>query len=76
MGYNEVAHNFVFLQRTLACIQSVALQKVSLISSVDQEAKTAYEIVAPYVEKRMVSVENRMASVVKKTVQNLMVTWP
>lgn len=55
VGYNEVAHNFVFMQRTLAGIQSAALQKVSLISSVAHEAKTAYEIVAPYVEKRMAS---------------------
>ncbi|MBS3955622.1 MAG: hypothetical protein KGZ88_21985 [Methylomicrobium sp.] len=55
MGYQEVAHNFVFLQRTLAGIQSAALQKESLISSVAQEANAAYEDVAPYVEERMES---------------------
>jgi hypothetical protein len=55
VGYQEVAHNFVFLQRTLAGIQSAALQKESLISSVAQEANAAYEDVAPYVEERMES---------------------
>lgn len=55
VGYEDVAHHFVFLQRTLAGIQSAALQKESLISSVAQDAKAAYEDVAPYVEERMES---------------------
>jgi len=62
VGYQEVAHNFVFLQRTLAGIQSAALQKEELISSVAQEAMAAYEDVAPYVEGRMESARPKLES--------------
>jgi len=54
-GYNEMAHNFVYVQRTLAGIQSVEHQKHALISDIARLANTAYENVAPYVEKRMSS---------------------
>ncbi len=52
VGYNAVAHNFVYVQRTLAGLQSVTHQKEALISAIAREANTAYENVAPYVENR------------------------
>ncbi len=55
LGYNEVAHNFVYVQRTLAGLQTAAQQKESLIGSIAQETLTAYEDVAPYVEEKMQS---------------------
>lgn len=59
VGYNELAENFVYVQRTLAGLQAAAYRKESLISSVALEARTAYENVAPYVEKRMASASPR-----------------
>jgi benzoyl-CoA reductase/2-hydroxyglutaryl-CoA dehydratase subunit BcrC/BadD/HgdB len=55
IGYNDVAHNFVYLQRTLAGLSTIDHQKDSLISSIAQKAHAAYEDVAPYVEKEMSS---------------------
>lgn len=55
VGYDELAHNFVYVQRTLAGIQSAEHQKAALISDIAREANTAYENVAPYVEERMSS---------------------
>lgn len=55
VGYDELAHNFVYVQRTLAGLQSVAHQKEALISDVARAANTAYENVAPYVEEKMQS---------------------
>lgn len=55
IGYNEVAHNFVYVQRTLAGLQTAAQQKESLISDIAQETRSAYEDVAPYVEEKMQS---------------------
>jgi hypothetical protein len=55
VGYQDVAHSFVYLQRTLAGLQTAAQQKEALISTLAQEANVAYEAVAPYVEERMQS---------------------
>jgi hypothetical protein len=53
VGYQDVAHNFVYVQRTLAGLQTAAYQKEALISNIAQEANTAYEDVAPYVDHKM-----------------------
>ncbi|MFZ2171638.1 MAG: hypothetical protein WAW61_18615 [Methylococcaceae bacterium] len=55
VGYNEVAHNFVYVQRTLAGLLTAAQQKESFIGDIAQETRTAYEDVAPYVEEKMKS---------------------
>jgi hypothetical protein len=55
VGYDDVAHNFVYVQRTLAGLQTAAHQKEALVSAIAQEANAAYEEVAPYVEKKMQS---------------------
>lgn len=55
VGYQDVAHYFVYLQRTLAGLQAAAQQKEALISTLAQEANVAYEAVAPYVEEKMQS---------------------
>lgn len=55
VGYNDVAHNFVYLQRTLAGLQTIDHRKNSLISDIAQKVRAAYEDVAPYVEKEMQS---------------------
>jgi uncharacterized protein (DUF1778 family) len=55
VGYQDVAHSFVYLQRTLAGLQTAAQQKEALISTLAQEANVAYETVAPYVEEKMQS---------------------
>jgi hypothetical protein len=60
-GYQEVAHNFVYVQRTLAGLQTAVYQKEALISNIAQEANTSYEDVAPYVD-------HKMKSAVKKSV--------
>jgi hypothetical protein len=61
VGYQEVAHNFVYVQRTLAGLQAAAHQKEALISNIAYEANTSYEDVAPYVN-------DKMQSAVKKSV--------
>jgi len=61
VGYQEVAHNFVYVQRTLAGLQTATYQKESLISTIAQEANTTYEDVAPYVEKKMQSAVKKLA---------------
>ena len=53
VGYQDVAHNFVYVQRTLAGLQTAAYQKEALISNIAQEANTSYEDVAPYVDHKM-----------------------
>ncbi|QSA99339.1 hypothetical protein [Methylococcus sp. EFPC2] len=55
VGYQDVAHNFVFVQRTLAGLQTAVHQKEALISSIAEAAHAAYEDVAPHVERRMQS---------------------
>jgi len=60
-GYQDVAYNFVYVQRTLAGLQTAAYQKEALISNIAQEANTSYEDVAPYVD-------HKMKSAVKKSV--------
>lgn len=61
VGYQEIAHNFVYVQRTLAGLQAAAHQKEALISNIAYEANTSYEDVAPYVN-------DKMQSAVKKSV--------
>ena len=55
VGYREVAEYFVYVQRTLAGLQTAALQKEALVCAIAQEANAAYGEVAPYVEKKMQS---------------------
>jgi hypothetical protein len=55
VGYQEVAHHFVYVQRTLAGLQIVTHQKEALISTIAQEANVAFENVVPYVEEKMQS---------------------
>lgn len=61
VGYQELAHNFVYVQRTLAGLQTTVHKKESLISDIAQKANAAYEDVAPYVEKTMQSVVKKLA---------------
>lgn len=55
VGYEDVAHHFVYVQRTLGGLQSAAHQKSAIISSIAAEARVAYENVAPLIEKQMES---------------------
>jgi hypothetical protein len=55
VGYQEVAHNFVYVQRTLAGLQTATHQKEAFISNIAHEASVAYEDVAPCVETKMQS---------------------
>jgi hypothetical protein len=55
VGYQEVAHNFVYVQRTLAGLQTAAHHKEAFISNIAQKVCVAYEDVAPCVEQRMQS---------------------
>jgi hypothetical protein len=66
VGYQEVAHNFVYVQRTLAGLQTAVHQKEALISDIAREANVAYEDVAPYVEKKMQTAVKKSASRTKK----------
>lgn len=66
VGYQEVAHNFVYVQRTLAGLQTAARKKEALISDIAREANAAYEDVAPYVEKKMQTAVKKSASRTKK----------
>ena len=66
VGYQEVAHNFVYVQRTLAGLQTAAHKKEVLISDIAREANAAYEDVAPYVEKKMQTAVKKSASRTKK----------
>lgn len=61
VGYRELAHNFVYVQRTLAGLQTAVHRKEAFISSIAQEAIAAYEDVAPYVENKMQSVVRKSA---------------
>jgi|APLak6261673822_1056097.scaffolds.fasta_scaffold15522_2 predicted O-linked N-acetylglucosamine transferase (SPINDLY family) len=54
-GYHELANSFIYVQRTLAGIQTNVHRKESLISGIALMVKTAYEDVAPFVEKKMQS---------------------
>ncbi|MGR9087699.1 MAG: hypothetical protein ACU841_11580 [Gammaproteobacteria bacterium] len=62
VGYQDVAHNFVYLQRTLAGLQSASHRKDEIISEIARRANMAYEDVLPYVD-------DKMRSSVKKTNQ-------
>ncbi|NOU15692.1 MAG: hypothetical protein HOO92_17315 [Methylococcaceae bacterium] len=59
VGYDELAHHFVYVQRTLAGLQTAAYQKEGLISNIAQEASAAYEEVAPHVDQKMQMAEKR-----------------
>jgi hypothetical protein len=52
-GYGELARNFVYVQRTLAGLQTAAYQKVAFVSDVARIAKAAYEDVEPFVEHQI-----------------------
>jgi hypothetical protein len=67
-GYSEVAHEFVYLQRTLAGLQSVAQQKDAMISNIAQKANTAFEDVKPFVDERMKSSVKKAARLVAENV--------
>lgn len=62
VGYQEVAHNFVYVQRTLAGLQTAAHHKEAFISNIAHEASVAYEHVAPCVEQKMQSSIKKSAS--------------
>ena len=66
VGYQDVAHNFVYVQRTLAGLQTAAYQKEALISHISQEANTSYEDVAPYVDHKMQTAVRKSVSPAKK----------
>jgi hypothetical protein len=66
VGYQDVAHNFVYVQRTLAGLQTAAYQKEALISNIAQEANTSYEDVAPYVDHKMQTAVKKSVSPAKK----------
>jgi hypothetical protein len=66
VGYQEVAHDFVYVQRTLAGLQAAAHQKEALISNIAQEANTSYEDVAPYVDQKMQSAVKKSVVTAKK----------
>lgn len=66
VGYQEVAHDFVYVQRTLAGLQAAAHQKEALISNIAQEANTSYEDVAPYVDQKMQSAVKKSVVSAKK----------
>ena len=53
IGYQEVAHNFVYVRRTLAGLQTAAHHKEAFISNIARESSVAYEDVAPCVEQKM-----------------------
>lgn len=55
LGYQEVAQEFVFVQRTLAGLQTAVHKKEAFISTIAQEINGSYEDAAPYVEGRMQS---------------------
>lgn len=59
VGYQDLAHSFVYVQRALAGLQSAAHQKEALIIDIAMVVNTAYENVAPHVEKRMASSAKR-----------------
>lgn len=67
-GYSEVAHEFVYLQRTLAGLQSVAQQKDTMISNIAQKANTAFEDVKPFVDERMKSSVKKAARLAAENV--------
>jgi hypothetical protein len=66
-GYRDLAEHFVYVQRTLAGLQTVTHKMTSLISSVAEEAHTAYEDVAPFVEHRLQSAVKKQISVPSQT---------
>jgi hypothetical protein len=66
VGYQDVAHNFVYVQRTLAGLQTAVYQKEALISNIAQEANTAYEDVVPYVDHKMQTAVKKSVSPAKK----------
>ncbi|MDD2801165.1 MAG: hypothetical protein PHE96_06885 [Methylococcales bacterium] len=61
LGYQEVAQEFVFVQRTLAGLQTAVHKKDAFISTIAQEINGSYEDAAPYVEGRMQSAIKKSA---------------
>jgi len=61
LGYQDVAQEFVFVQRTLAGLQTAVHQKEAFISTIAQEINGSYEDAAPYVESRMTSAVKKSA---------------
>jgi len=54
IGYNEVAHSFVFLQRALAGLQGAVHDKEALISNLVMKSRAnSYEEVEPFVHEAM-----------------------
>jgi len=62
VGYQELASNFVYVQRTLAGVQASTHRKEALISDVALMANAAYEDAAPFVEKKMESSVKKSAN--------------
>lgn len=60
LGYADVASEFIFLQRTLAGLQSAEHQKEGLISKIVMKANArSYEEVEPFVNAKMDSAKER-----------------
>ena len=58
IGYNEVAHSFVFLQRALAGVQGAVDDKEALIGNIALESGVGvYEEVAPFVHEMMATMK-------------------
>lgn len=55
VGYRELAGGFVYVQRTLAGLQTSVHRKEALVSDIALKSKAAYEDVVPIVEKKMQS---------------------
>jgi len=53
-GYNEVASEFVYVQRALAGLQIAEQKKQSFISDIALQTKSSYEDVAPYVNEKLI----------------------
>lgn len=49
LGYSDVTSNFVFLQRTMGCLNMNAMKKRGVIQDVALETLLAYELVEPQV---------------------------
>lgn len=57
LGYNDVAHEFIFLQRTLGGLQGCIHERQKLIQDIAFQTQSTYDDVAPHVEEQMHSLK-------------------
>ncbi len=62
LGYNDVAHEFIFLQRTLGGLQGCTHERQKLIQDIAFQTNSTYDEIAPYVEQKMTSLKPRRKS--------------